>query len=134
VNEGLEGGSPGLSTVVLAADGESTSISRRGGRGRRLGGQGGGRGDEGGPGGGSEWLVRAAALDLLEWRSSPRRSALGRGLWHREAAMRAHEGTAQWPALGAWSRCGRREAERSGQEHDGSCRKRREWASPLDQQ
>jgi hypothetical protein len=33
VNEGLEGSSPGLSTIVLAADGEPVSISRRGGRG-----------------------------------------------------------------------------------------------------
>jgi hypothetical protein len=68
VNEGLEGGSLGLSTVVLTADGEPTSISRRGGRGRQLGGWGaavslgGGRGGEGGLGGRSEWPVRVTTL------------------------------------------------------------------------
>jgi hypothetical protein len=44
--------------------------------------------------------------------------------------MRAHEGGARWPVLGDWSR-GRR---RSGRELDGSCGKRRELASPSDQQ
>jgi hypothetical protein len=83
---------------VLAADGEPASISRRGGRGRRLGGQGvpvslgGGRGGKGGPGGGSEWLVHAAALGLLKRRSSPRRSASG-----RDMALRGSDaGTRGW--------------------------------------
>jgi hypothetical protein len=81
--------------------------------GRQLGGRGaavslgGGHGSEGGPGERSEWLVRALALSLLERRSSSRRSASGQGLGHREAVMRTHEGSARWPAFGAWSRGGR---------------------------
>jgi hypothetical protein len=68
VNEGSEGGSPGLSMVALAADGEPALISRRGGRGHPLGGRGAtvslgiGCDDEGGPGGWLEWPVCVAAL------------------------------------------------------------------------
>jgi hypothetical protein len=60
VSDGSEGGSPGLSTMVLVVDGEPTSISQRGGRGRPLRGRGAavslgrGRGGEGYPGGRSE--------------------------------------------------------------------------------
>jgi hypothetical protein len=52
---------------------------------------------------------------LLERRSSSWWLASSRGLGHREAAMRTHEGGARWPALGAWSRGGQREVEWSGE-------------------
>jgi hypothetical protein len=68
VNEGSEGGSSGLSTSVLATDGEPVSISQRGGRGCRLGGQGavwrsrGAQDGEDEAGGGPAWADVAKVL------------------------------------------------------------------------
>jgi hypothetical protein len=81
------------------------------------------------------WSVRRrSAIEegdgLLEQRSSSQRSTSGRGLGNREAVMRAHEGGARWPALGAEANA--REEEWSGRELDDSCGERRERASPSD--
>jgi hypothetical protein len=100
------------SIAVNAGGGTPPAAGRRSSRGSQLRGWGPavslgrGRGGEGDPGEWSEWLVCMAALGLLERRSSSQWSASGRGLGHREAAMRSHEGGARWPALGAWSRGG----------------------------
>jgi hypothetical protein len=54
----------------------------------------------------SGWSTRRRSVveeedGMLERRSSPRRSASCRGLGHREAVMRVHEGSARWPTFGA---------------------------------
>jgi hypothetical protein len=66
VNEGSKGGSPGLSTVVLAADGKLTPISQRGGRGRRLRGRGAVRRSHGAQDGGDEAGGGPAWTNIME--------------------------------------------------------------------
>jgi hypothetical protein len=110
----------GPSTIAHVGGGTPPVAGWRSRGGHRLIGRGaavslgGGRAGEGGLGEWSEWLVHAAALGLLEQRSSSQRSASGQALGHQETVMRVHEGGARWPTLDAWSRGGRREAERSG--------------------
>jgi hypothetical protein len=43
--------------------------------------------------------------------------------WPPCYGSKVHEGSVWWPALGAWSRGGRRESERSGRALGGYCGK-----------
>jgi hypothetical protein len=139
VNEGSEGGSPGLFTTVLAIDGEPSLISRRGGRGHRLEGRGaavslgGGLGGEGGPEERSEWPVRTAALGSGRRRRPAQAEEIegaGGGQWCRSSGEATCGGRCggmlrEEAVLGGQGRGGEG-AERSGRAFGGCRGKRRD--------
>jgi hypothetical protein len=80
-------------------------------------------------GAGAQWegsLGKGRRRPARCFNGSLQRTVAQRSAWR---VLEADESGARWPALDAWSRGGRREAERSGRALGGCCGKRREWAS-----